>query len=339
VPAILAGIVADHPLLGTKAVYPNIMMQVATANWLDQRTVPLVTSSSQVIAVAISPFSLIDSYDGVQPVDNIMVFRATVASLQALDLILGEIDPISGQGWYEQVGQGCLLLFEPRTRRNVLGLSPVYNATVVQQLFTKLRSAARVEHLPPLTPAQIRNEVMSIILEFNFSKFNDGYPDWQSQNPLPNIQWQDVIRRDTSVQQAIQPTTTNAFAVASVPTSVASVTASGAPPAKKAKTKTNTVPVSSVTSTAGVVVTGGGSGRANATALSTGQVGKSCKFHVKHLYLQHTECSRGVDCHFYHQKKIRKGATARDELLAWAAVICVDDPDYDDLVNAIKNRS
>ena len=48
---------------------------------------------------------------------------------------------------------------------------------------------------------------------------------------------------------------------------------------------------------------------------------------------------RGVDCHFYHQKKIRKGATARDELLAWAAVICVDDPDYDDLVNAIKNRS
>jgi len=37
VPAILAGIVADHPLLGTKAVYPNIMMQVATRSKIEVR--------------------------------------------------------------------------------------------------------------------------------------------------------------------------------------------------------------------------------------------------------------------------------------------------------------
>lgn len=98
---------------------------------VDARSVSVVTSASQVIAVAISPLFLVEEYDGVTAVDNDMVSQALIASLQSLDLVLNEFDAFSGQGYHAQMGQGCISLFEKKTRKNVLAFSPAYIAVVV----------------------------------------------------------------------------------------------------------------------------------------------------------------------------------------------------------------
>ena len=53
--------------------------------------------------------------------------EALVACLQSLDLVLNEFDPVTGMGWYEQLGQGIVYLFQKRSRKNVLTYSPSYN--------------------------------------------------------------------------------------------------------------------------------------------------------------------------------------------------------------------
>jgi hypothetical protein len=286
-----------------------------------------------------------------------MVLDALLASLQGLDVVLNDFDPVSGFGWYEQIGQGVVYLFQKggSVRKNVLSMSPAYNMSLVNELFTRLRSLARVEHLPPLTPAQIKSQVMALFNEYTFAKFREGYPEWQSQNAVANLHWQDAIRRDTVLQQSIQPTNVG-FTVA--PPLSAEPESESQPPPKKAKSgkgakKTNVVAsqpggntpiapqVTAVAAGGGSVSTTATTGPAAGTRGKGGNdVGTSCKFNVRHLFLDGDKCTRGdQDCKFFHQRNIKKGATARNALLEWAKSWFIDEPDYDALVKAIKAKT
>jgi hypothetical protein len=204
-------------------------------------------------------------FDDSAPLTNDIVHQGIINTLQALDLAHYQFDSTTGIGWYEQMGQGLLALFSRRSRKNVLAFSPAFNAIMVQRMFTKLRTAARTEHLVPLTPSQIKQEVTSILLEFNFALFQGEYLEWQSHNAVANIHWQDVIRQDAGLQLEIQPSsamfavaeTTGAGAAGDVPLKKKPklVTTKGGAKAA-AGTKTGTM----VPATAGGAYVGGGGG-------------------------------------------------------------------------------
>ena len=346
VPAILATMSADSPIMGTKATWANLLFHVAQLNFVDARMCPVVTSATQAITVGISPLHLVEEYDGVTPIDNNVISKAITVTLQALDLVQNVFDTSTGMGYFEQLGQGLVYLFQPGMRRNVLAFSPAYNIVVVQELFTRLRTNARTEHLPPLTPAQIRQEVVVLMSEFTFSKFQDGYPAWQAQNAVANIQWHDVIRQSATLQQTIQSGAVG-FSVSSSGSS-ASVVGSGqdGPVLKKAKkgNKTGAAKVQSAGAAAGGAGIAGGGGStavvlATTGTLPAGQIGKSCKFNVKHIFLNGPKCKKDAACPNFHQRGIKKGAAVRADLLQWAAVFCVNDSDYDDLKNAIVAKT
>jgi hypothetical protein len=89
----------------------------------------------------------------------------------------------------------------------------------------------------------------------------------------------------------------------------------------------------------GAIVGGGAATTTTSTATANTTTGNHCKYHVKFLFLKKPKCSRGTSCAFLHQRNIKKGATVKADLLAWAKDHCENDDDYAELVTAIKNRT
>ena len=71
--------------------------------------------------------------------------------------------------------------------------------------------------------------------------------------------------------------------------------------------------------------------------LPAGQVGKSCKFHLKCLFLGEPKCSKGSDCTMYHQRTVKSCIKA--DLLAFLAHKCSDDVRYSELCQAIQTKA
>ena len=152
------------------------------------------------------------------------------------------------------------------------------------------------------------------------------------------------IKRDNSMVLSSSLSSSEASGPAKVPriagsssTSGANTSSSGGASNKTKGKKKSSVKASTVVSTAVPSVPAGPP--PSFSPFPQGSIGRTCKFHLKHLFLGEPKCTppNGQTCLLHHQRHVK--STRKDDLLAFLAHKCQNDPQYHDLCREIQLKA
>jgi hypothetical protein len=306
----------------------------------DAANITLPTKHSEKYEGRVSFMWLTTKFTEDSGVNHDNIFDAFSILVQIWDLMLGLDGAPSGSiGYYRMALYPILALFDQRASDNVYSMSPVYLAGVLHELTNELGTFAAV--LLPPTSADLKARLALIVSKYSFGEILSKYEIWCRQHILDAQAWLRVVETDASFSSRVKRDNTTALSSSS---SLGVTLGSAGGAAKIPKVSANKKPKAGVSKGNKAVTqtpvqpSPGPPGAPPALPpLPQGSSGKSCKFHLKHLFLGGPACTKGGNCTLHHQRTVK--SVRKSDLLAFLAHKCSDDPDYLDLCQAVHQQA
>jgi len=308
----------------------------------DAANITLPTKHSEKYEGRVSFMWLTTKFTEDSGVNHDNIYDAVSMLVQIWDLMLGLDGAPSGSiGYYRMALYPILALFDQRASDNVYSMSPVYLAGVLHNFTNELGTFAAV--LLPPTSADLKARLALIVSRYSFGEILSKYELWCRQHILDAQAWLRVVETDASFSSRVKRDNTTALSTSSS-SSVTLEPAGGAAKipkisttVKAAKPKAGAKGKKAVTQTPVQPPPGPPGVPPALPPLPQGSSGKSCKFHLKHLFLGGPACTKGMNCTHHHQRTVK--SVQKGDLLAFLANKCSDDPDYLDLCQAVHQKA
>lgn len=342
---VLSNLEPNSPMLLSPYANPNVLEAVMGLSFgLHQHLkFPLPGSTKKETSVS---FLWATSF-GQNPntkLSNKIIADSIEMNFRWFDLISQHMDAgAAGTMWYSAVTQGILKYYNKFTAKNFLAWSPAFNVAIAQEFFAQMEMLFKRPVPATRSKSALEREFVLLVSEiFNFEKLSMRYREWCSTFPAEAAAWIRQCASDPGVIEAL-PTFGGISMVHPTADAV------GGPAPKKAKKEPATKEPKVLKPPKVVPKAGGGSG-GGGTATVPGSViplpvvntrGTAlaqtvCRYHVKHLFLDMSECNVS-GCTYHHQDDVKD--FTKFAMLKWLALKLPGDSDYAKLKSAIESKA